>query len=386
MIAAIAAGLWGGLFASGIFTGMYDTMVNAAIDRQYGHLQIHERQFRRERLIGMFIPGADSIVSRLKAIPGVTGVTGRTIIDAMASSSTSNQGIAIVGVDPAAERSVSSIAHRLIEGSYFEGNQRNPIVIGRKLAEKLSLRLHGKIVLAFQNIDGTIVYGAFRIAGIFDTEADAFDGTTVLVRSADLGSLTGKSMVHEIAVRLATNDSLASISPRVTRDYPALAVETWKDLAPDLRLTAESSDITMEIFLGIILLALLFGITNTMLMSVLERTREFGMLMAVGMKRGRVFMMVVIETLFLSLTGSIVGVALGVASVWLTALTGGISLAWFSAGLSAYGISSTLMPVVHAAVYPVLAGMVVGSACAAAVYPAMKAIQLNPASAIATYG
>ena len=386
MIAAIAIGLWGGLFASGIFTGMYDTMISAAIDRQYGHFQLHVKDFRTERMIGMVIPDADGIVRHLRTIPGVVGVTGRTVIDGMASSTTSNQGVTIVGVDPEEEHSVTMVSHRLVEGNYFEGNKRNPILIGRKLADKLSLRLHGKIVLAFQNTDGTIIYGAFRIVGIFDTEADSFDGTTVLIRSTDLAALTGRPMVHEIAVRLATNDSLSSVTRQVSQRYPALAVDTWMDLAPELKLTAESADITMEIFLGVILLALLFGITNTMLMSVLERTREFGVLMAVGMKRIRVFSMVVIETLCLSLTGSVVGVALGVTSVWLTAHSGGISLAWFSAGLSAYGISSTLIPVVHAAVYPVLAAMVVGSACAAAVYPAVKAIHLNPASAIATYG
>lgn len=386
MVAAIAAGLWGGLFASGIFTGMYDTMVSAAIDRQYGHFQIHAKDFRSERLITMVIPDADTIVSGLRNIPGVVGVTGRTVIDGMGSSTASNQGVTIVGVDPEAERSVTTISRRLVAGTYFQGDGRNPILIGRKLAEKLSLHLYGKIVLAFQNFDGTIVYGAFRIVGIFDTEADSFDGTTVLVRRADLERLTGREMIHEIAVRLSTNDSLVSVSRRVAQEYPSLSVETWKDLAPDLRVTAESADITMEIFLGVILLALLFGITNTMLMSVLERTREFGVLIAVGMKRRRVFMMVVVETIFLSITGSIVGVALGVASMWLTAYVGGISLAWFSAGLSAYGISSTLIPVVHAAVYPVLAVMVMVAACGAALYPAMKAIRLNPASAIATYG
>ncbi len=385
MITAIAVGLWGGLFAVGIFTGMYDTMVNSAIDRQYGHIQIHARDFRRDRLLVQMIPHPDSTLRIVRSIPGVFAASGRTIIDGMGSSTTSNQGVTIVGVDPDAERAVSSVARRIVEGSYFGEGERLPILIGQRLAEKLSLKLHGKIVLAFQNLDGTIVYGAFRIVGIFNTEANTFDGVSVLVRRHDLEGLSGMSMTHEIAVRLTTNDSLASVQGRLDRAFPSLAVENWMTLAPELKLTVESADISMSIFLGVILLALLFGITNTMLMSVLDRTRELGVLMAVGMKRRRIFLMVVLETLFLSITGSVVGVVLGAGSVALSAQRG-ISLAWFADGLSQYGISSMLVPVVHATLYPTLAAMVISAACIASVYPALKAIRLNPASAIATYG
>ncbi len=385
MVAAIAVGLWGGLFAVGIFTGMYDTMVNSAIDRQYGHIQIHARGFHAERLLRMTIPGPETISGTLKSLPGIVGVTERTVVDGMASSATTGQGITIFGIDPEAERTVTAVARRMVAGTFFGSDDRLPIVIGRKLAEKLNLKLHGKLVLAFQNLEGTIIYCAFRIAGIFDTEAYAFDGTTVFVRRSDLERLTGNHIIHEIAVRLATNDSLEAFARNIRYHYPSLDVETWKDLAPELKLTAESSDITMEIFLGIILLALLFGITNTMLMSVLDRIREFGMLMAVGMKRGKVFTMVVLETLFLSVTGSLIGVGLGSATVAWSARSG-ISLAWFSEGLSQYGISSMLFPVVHTATYPVLGVMVIIAACVSAIYPAIKAIHLNPASALATSG
>ena len=385
MVTAIAVGLWGGLFAVGIFTGMYDTMVNSAIDRQFGHIQLHAKGFRSERLITMTLPAPDSTISLLKAMAGITQVSGRTIIDGMGSSATSNQGVTINGVDPDVERSVSSVAGRLVAGSYFEGNERLPILIGRKLAEKLALRLHGKLVLAFQNVDGTIVYGAFRIAGIFDTESNAFDGATVFVRRTDLDGLTGLHLIHELVVRLSSNDSLASLSRNIAARFPTLNVETWMDLAPELKLAAESSDVTMAIFLGIILLALLFGITNTMLMSVLDRTREFGVLMAVGMKRRRIFAMVVLETMFLSITGSIVGAILGAGCVAWFGRTG-ISLAWVSDGLSQYGISSMLIPVVHPTLYPMLAIMVILAACSAAVYPALKAVRLNPAKAIASFG
>jgi putative ABC transport system permease protein len=384
MITAIALGLWGGIFAVGIFTGMYDTMVSSAIDRDLTHIQLHAQGFRDQRLIGMAIPDPETIANTIRAIPGVRAVSARTIIEGMGASPTSSQGLNIIGVDPAVERSATAIARRMVEGKFFEGAERLPVVIGRKLAEKLSLKLRAKLVLSFQGPDGSIQYGAFRIAGIFDTESTTFDQTTVFVRRSDLAGLIDTVLVHEIAVRLATNDSLEAVRRILVARYPSLQIDTWKDLAPELKL-AETADVSMAIFLGVILLALVFGITNTMLMSVMDRVREFGVLMAVGMKRGRVFGMIVLETLFLSITGSALGVGLGAASVSWTGRSG-IELSWFSEGLSLYGISSMLYPVVHSPVYGTLGVMVIIAACAAALYPALKAIRLRPATAIATFG
>jgi putative ABC transport system permease protein len=384
MITAIVLGLWGGVFAVGIFTGMYDTMVSAAIDRDLTHIQLHVPGFREQRLIGMAIPHPEVISDSIRRIPGVRAVSPRTVIEGMGSSPTSSQGLNIVGVEPAAERNATAIARRMVEGSFFEGTERLPVVIGRKLAEKLSLKLRSKLVLSFQGPDGAIQYGAFRIAGIFDTESTVFDEGSVFVRRSDLGRLIDTMLVHEIAVRLNGNDSLETVRRMLVTRYPALRVETWKELAPELKLT-ETADVTMAIFLGIILLALVFGITNTMLMSVIDRVREFGVLMAVGMKRRRVFGMIVLETLFLAITGSVAGIVLGAVSVF-WAGAAGINLSWFSDGLSLYGISSMLYPVVHAPTYGTLGVMVILASCAAAVYPALKAIRLRPASAIATFG
>ena len=385
MMTAIALGLWGGLFAVAIFTGMYDAVVNTAIDRALGHAQVHARGFLVERDIARAIPDAGVLASALRAIPGVSGVSPRTVIEGMGSSPSSAQGVRILGVDPAAECAVTAVARRMVEGRFFEGAGRAPAVIGRKLAVKLDAKLRSKIVLSFQRPDGSLVYGAFRVAGIFDTESSAFDGQTVFVRRPDLDALTGADLVHEIAVRVAHADSLSGIVRQMKAAGPGLEVLDWKELAPELKLTAESTDVTAGILLGIILLALLFGITNTMLMSVLDRVREFGVLMAVGMRRRKLFAMIVLETLFLAITAAVCGTGLGLATVAWTARTG-IDLSWFSDGLSLYGISSMLYPVVHASTYPALAIMVVLASCLAALYPAMKAIRLHPASAISTFG
>ncbi len=385
ILAAIAIGLGCGLFASAVMYGMWDSTVNAAIDRDLSHIQVHTEKFKKENLIENFIPGGKDIEEDIAKIKGVKAVSGRTVIEGMAASASSSTGVELKGIIPDSERKVTSVASSIVEGEYFGGVSRNPIIVGKELAKKLDLKLRSKIVLSFQGMDGNIIYAAFRIAGIFETESSMFDKSNVFVKQSDLlNLLQSKPVIHEIAVRLNTVQVMDPIASQLRDKYKNLSVETWQQLAPELSLTYETLILELNIFLGIILFALLFGITNTMLMSVMERIRELGVLMAVGMKRIRVFILIIIETIVLSITGGIIGMILGAASIWITAQKG-INLSLFSQGLSSYGISSHLFPGLPTEFYPILFVMIIITAIISAVYPAIKAVRLNPASAIRTY-
>jgi putative ABC transport system permease protein len=133
--------------------------------------------------------------------------------------------------------------------------------------------------------------------------------------------------------------------------------------------------------IGIILLALAFGIVNTMLMAVMERTRELGMLMAVGLHKAKIFGMIVLETILLSVQGAILGMALGWLTIRYLSQTG-INLSQFSSGLSSFGIGEHLYPALDPNQYPLIAGLVLLTALLAAIYPAIKALSLKPAAAI----
>ena len=385
MLTAIALGLCGGLFATGIMVGMAESMVNTAIDRYIGHFEIHSKTFKANPLINDFIANGDSIAASLRDVQGVVGVSARTVIEGMASSPISNSGVQIVGVIPREESSVTTDAKRAVDGSYLDNVGRYPVFLGKTLAEKLGVRVHSKLVLSFAGLDGSIVYGSFRVMGIFETESTVFDRSTLFVRRNDLaGLLGGHPLVHEIAVRLASADLVPQMLAMEKTKYPALAVDGWKDLAPELKLTDEMTDISMLFFLAIILFGLLFGITNTMLMSVLDRVREFGVLMAIGMKRKRVFWLIIFETVFLSLTGAVIGVIAGAIIIDITNRTG-IDLSVVGAGLSSYGISTMLYPYIPMKMYGGLAVLVILTALCAAIYPGIKATKLNPASSIRTY-
>ncbi len=385
ILIAIALGLGCGLFASAVMYGMWDSTVNAAIDRDLSHIQIHTEKFKKENLIENYIPDGKEIEEQVSKIKGVKAVSGRTVIDGMAASASSSSGVEIKGIIPDQEKKVTSVAESIKEGKYFEGVSRNPVVIGKELAKKLDLKLRSKIVLSFQAPDGNIIYAAFRIAGIFETESSMFDKSNVFVKQSDLANLMNSApLIHEIAVRLNTVQDMDPVVNKLRSEFSSLAVETWQQLAPELSLTYETLILELNIFLGIILFALLFGITNTMLMSVMERIRELGVLMAVGMKRLRVFILIIFETIMLSITGGIIGMILGAVSIAITAQNG-INLSLFSQGLSSYGISSHLFPGLPGEFYPILFVMIIITAIISAIYPAIKAVRLNPASAIRTY-
>lgn len=385
ILTAIALGLWAGLFSVAVSFGSWETTVNAAIDRNLSHIQIHTNEFKDEGLISFYIPDGNQIVNEIRELNEIKAVSPRVLIEGMASSPTSASGVRIVGVDPEKEKSVTTIADYIVDGSYFEGVKRNPILIGKKLADKLGFKVRSKIVLSFQGVDTTLTYAAFRVAGIYKTESTMFDESNVFVKENDLYSIMDSDpIISEIAIRLNSSEQLDSIDVLLKQKYSGLIVETWKELAPELSMTYEMLILQLEIFLAIILAALLFGITNTMLMSVMDRVREFGVLMAVGMKRIRVFTLILFETIILSLFGGIIGMVLGILTIWYFT-DKGINLSAFAEGMNAWGMPTVLYPVLPMYFYFVIVVMIIITAIIAAIYPSIKTIKLMPAKAIRTY-
>lgn len=385
IIAAIAAGLSCGLFASAVMYGMYESMINSTIDRELGHIQIHSLKFEDEKILTDTIPDYAKVVTQVSKLTEVKGISSRILIDGMCSSPTSSRGVRITGIVPDDERNVTTIQNQIVKGSYFDSGLSAEVIIGEKLADNLDVKLKSKIILSFQDFEGNIVYSAFRVAGIFRTESSLYDQSVVFVKQSDLiGLFDNQEFSHEIAIRLNSFKQVDSVYSKLSKAFPGLSVKDWKLLAPELKVYYEILDIQLYFFMGIILFALLFGITNTMLMSVIERIREIGILIALGMKRSKVFSMIILETIALSLVGGFAGLIIGVIIVQMVNATG-INLALFAEGLSQFGFSTILYPVLPLSFYPVITLMIIVSAVIAAIYPAIKAIKLKPATAIRTY-
>jgi len=383
IIAAISLGLLGGLLASGVSFGMGDQMIAEAKGTHLSDIQIHQKNFRESQNIADTIPQASTLVSRIGAMHNVKGVAQRVVLTAMAASPVTATGVELIGVVPEREKQITDLPKKIIDGSYFGGKVRNPVVIGQALARELDVKTGSKMVFTFQNDSGVITGSAFRVAGIFKTVSSDFDKTTAFVRAEDLQRLIGSGSWHEIAILLAPKTSADSVAAFLRKTSSGLQVDTWKQLSPDLAYVSESLATMLYIFMIVILAALAFGIVNTMLMVVLERRRELGMLMAVGMSQKTIFGMIVLETVVLSLTGALIGMVMTIIVMAILSRTG-IDLLVISQGLSQFGIPQILYPSLPAGMYPILMAMVIATAILAAIYPAVKALKLKPSEALRT--
>lgn len=384
VIGAIIVGMWALLFALGFMNSFISGYMQNIVRYELSHIQIHHPEFKKDYDPVFTIEENQEIFSELINTEEVVGVSERTLVNGMISSPTTATGIVIHGVIPAQEILVTRIDSMVVEGRFLEGISRNPVVISKNLADKLHVKLRSKVVLTFQTLEGNITAGAFRVSGIFKVPSQVINETVIYVRKQDLNRLLGnEDATHEIAILLNDESHMNEIKSRIDAGFNNLLVETWRDLAPELEVLEEQASTNKMILVGIIMLALIFGIINTMLMAVLERVKELGMLMAVGMNKGRVFFMVMIETMFMSFIGAPFGLLFGyITNNYLG--THGLDLSGYSEGLESFGYSRILYPELEPQNYVMVITGVAITAVLASIYPALKAIKLKPVEALHT--
>ena len=301
----------------------------------------------------------------------------------MITSPTTASGVKIYGINPASEITQIRLNEYVREGAYFDSGKQNEILIGEKLAKKLKVKFKSKVVLTFTNVNSEIVSGAFRISGIYRSKNISLDEVNVYVQQKHLQELLElkSSESNEIAILVKDEEQLDTIKKFSVGVVPKGKIEDWKALSPELSMIIESFNLYTYIISGIILLALTFGIINTMLMSVLERIRELGMLMAIGLNKRKIFIMIMLETIYLTVIGSPIGLLVGWLTVTVLGKTG-INISMFSEGLASYGFSSMIYPALEQEKYLIIVTMCLITAILSAIYPAYKALQLNPSEAI----
>ena len=384
VIFAIAIGLIGGIFISGLMNGMVAQQTSNAIDSEISDIQIHNPKFLDNMSPRFLIQHVQEKLTTITDDNKVTSACSRTKSTAMASTATTGTGVTINGIVPEKEKKVTNIYTKLVSGTYFEKNSKTPsIIISQKLSHKLKADIGNKIVMTVQSLNGEMTYILYRVEGIYKTNNSQFDELNVFVLSSGLnqtlGIATGEA--NEIAIRTIDSEAAHSVSGILSAKFPSLSVQTWREIRPSLIIMSTMMNQFSYWLMVIILFALIFGIINTMLMVILERKRELGMLMAVGMNRKRVFKMILLETTLLSITGGFTGLLI---SIGLMGFFGraGINFASWSEGLEAMGYSSFVYPEVSLQFYIIVTILVIITSVIASIWPTRKAMKLNPAEAV----
>ncbi len=389
IIFAVTIGLFGGIVFYAFALGLMQQRIDSAISNEISNIQIHNPEYLLNEEVKFTIKNQEAIVSEINSIEGIKAVSSRIKAMAMASTAETGTGIMLNGIDVENEQKVTTISKQLVEGHYIDSKDRIPIVIGQQLAKKLNARLRSKIVITSANAEGIITYGAFRVVGIYHTENNMFDEVNVFVRKSELAGMLGMSEneANEMAIALNDHEQSMAITELLKNKYASeiennkLVIRSWSEIVPSLNAMIEMMNFFSYIFMVIILIALAFGILNTMLMVVMERVKELGMLKAIGMNSKRIFRMIMLETIFLSIIGALVGLV--ISSLMITYYGHyGFSLESLKDGYNSMGFSSLVYPHTEIEFYIGTSIMVIITAILASIYPARKALKLNPATAI----
>ncbi len=383
VMGAIIIGIWSIIFLVGMVNGMIESYIDNAIKNEVSHIKIHHPEFIKDKESKYYITEIANVKAIIDTISGVKAVSYKTITNTMISSSHSGRGISTIGINSKDEIHVSGVSQHIVEGNYLTDTKKNQILISKRTAKKLKVRLRSKVVLTFQNLENEITMGAFRVVGLFETGNNIYDESVVFVRQNDINNLLGMNGYgHEVAILIDDLTELESVQKRIANLFPDLLVRNYKEVQPELGLFQSQIKMVGIIYMVIFMLALIFGIINTMMMAVLERVRELGMLMSVGMNKTKVFLMIVVETLLLAIIAAPIGLFLGYITTHYFHKTG-INLFFYSEeGMKQFGFDKFIYPNVPTETFWQLVVAVSLTALLGSLYPAWKAIRLRPVEAI----
>jgi len=384
VIVSIILGIWAGVYVSAFSFGLNDQRKASMIENQISHVQMHHPSWTEDQNVNYLLKEVLQVENWLTE-QGISKYAFRLKANGMAATAHYSGGVQIIGIQAENENRLTGLGERVDSGDYLNDQGRNPILIGAALAEKLEVKPGSRVILSFSDGQQDLVSAAFKVRGIYHDVSSQIEKMQVYVRDDDLQNLLSLApkQYHEMAFLLDDNTQVEEQAILAQAAFPKEKLATWKTIAPELAYADEVMATSLYFIIGIIMLALSFGIINTMLMAVLERRKELGVLMSVGMSRPRVFSMVILETLYLALMSGPVGIIAGYLSIQ-TSAKSGLDLAMFSDGLSSYGIGAIIYPSLPNSFYFGTAAIVFTMTLLAALYPARRALKLNPVETMRT--
>ncbi len=379
------------LVALGISDDGHRRMLEEASRAAGGDILVHGRDYWATRASDIVIEDADSVLAAVAAVPGVRAVVPRVLINGLVSTSADNRPLMLQGIDPEAENVLNDYRDDVETGTYLDSaTVRHPILLGQRLANRLGVKVGDRVVLTATGPDGEMTRALFHLAGTLSTgmqELDEVAGFTTLEAARDAVGMG--NMLTQVGVLVAGGADVDSVAARIRSAVDArdrgLEVLTWPDAVPEMVGYVELDDAFGYIYMIVIFAVVLFSITNTFLMAVMERVREFGLLNALGLRNGRIGRLLLTETVLMTALAMVAGFGIGFAG-HLAARHWGINMASYGIEdmeLSGVDFSQLVM---HSTIVPIkwiaASVLVAVTTVAAALYPAWRATRLAPAEAM----
>ncbi|MBN1495472.1 MAG: ABC transporter permease [Spirochaetes bacterium] len=335
------------IFMKAVQKGAFGQMIEDAVSANTGHIQIHEAGFWENMSIDYALMPDKSMLSRLRSIPSIEAFSIRLHTAGFISSGSTTEGAVIQAVDPDRERAVTNIHSRILPGGrYLQKSDRKQTVVGEGLAKNLGVRVGDTIAMISQGFDGSIAAANLTVVGLFKTDNPEYDSALIILPlSQAMETFTMMGYVNSITLRLRDGMTMEATRDRLRQAFAGRGLEVlgWDELMPDMVQFIDMKHFGTYIFEFILFTLVAFGVMNTIQMSVYERIRELGIMMAIGTTPGQVRRMVHLESLFIALIGVLLGSSLGSAlSLYFT--FNPLDYSSLADQMSVWGISMTKFP------------------------------------------
>jgi putative ABC transport system permease protein len=387
IISTVAIGIFAMMTCVGFMNGFNVQLVENTISTSLGHIAIHKAGFQNDMKLEYNFMADGALYEAIRKNPSVVSFAPRVKVAGMIRSSEASRGVTVVGIDPKSERRVSRISqYTLLDGGsrFLDDPSEDAILISKSLAKKLDLLLGDKLVLMIQAQDGQIIGAGLRIKGFFVTPIDGIDKRVVYVGIHKLQEITRiGGNVSEINIitknRNIADDAKLALVRSIGND--GLEILSWKDMAPNIVRMIELADTVVLFFMAVIFITVIFSIVNTMVMAIMERFHEIGVMKSIGTRPSSIFAMIVFEAMNCSAVGLCAGILAGGLLIALLSHTG-LDLSAYSGNLRSWGTGSIIYPLLRVADIMSAAAVVGATTLAAALYPAVLAARIKPLEAL----
>ena len=369
----------------GLSDGVYGGIIEMFTRNRIGHIQVHREGYLDKPSLYKTIDGYTAVGQAIQNVSEVEAWTPRVYAAGLGSVGEKSTVVQIIGVDVAREIQATRFDNKVIEGSVLAETASHEAVIGKGLAKILSAKVGSEIVIFSQGADGSLANDVYKVVGIAESGDDATDRTACYLHIEDAQELfVLEGRVHEIVVIVSNINRVDKVTSEIEASLndPTLDVAPWQVVAKSFYRAMEADQRGDAISRWMIMLIVAIGVLNTVLMSVLERTREYGVLKAVGTKPVQIFWLVICEVVIIALVSICVGALLGVLVNYLFSIYG----ITYPQEITYGGMKlKTMYAEVNVRCLVIPAITVMLSAAIVSLFPAIKAARIMPAKAMRTH-
>lgn len=380
---AVAIGVFSMILYDALLRGWQLSAIEDTVNNMSGHMKIHAQGYVDDPSVYHSFKLTKDLKLSLDQNQQIKMWTGRINVPAVVVSERETRGVSLIGIDPKTEEKISFVGGVKLEGKMLDDTNSSGVVIGKKMAEQLETRLGKRIVIMTQGKDKQLKEIGLKIIGIYDTGVEALETSFAFISRNKAQKLLGlDDSVTEVSIRVNDGVGLesAKLGLGLNINTKTLDIQTWKELNRQMAIFTEFAEYNIWIWHFIMLIALAFGLVNTLLTAFYERIREFGLFQALGMKPAMILKQVLIESWLLVTLGLLLGFVFG--AIGLELLSDGIDLTAFADGLDKMGFRKVWIPIYLWQDSVSIVVMILLLGVFASMFPAWRAVKMDPVEAL----